>query len=424
MRTLTISLLFVVIASIFGLGWALDHLFYRYTAEQPQDELSSYQALGRQLALTLNELSIPDDFVDRWPATPSAQLRLIDAGALPLPQALQRQFQSGEPLVLESQQQLDIHFYLPSHDRVLSLTPAIDRRGGVSGLQAGFTALFYLGMFALTLVWLYPLLNRLVQLRHTANRFGAGDLSARLKPAKLSYIPDIEAEFNRMAARIQLLIEDNKLLSSAVSHDLRTPLARLRFGIDTLSDTDDGAARQKYLARISGDLNEMERLVESLLRFARLDHTLSETARAPLDLAELTSECLRQYHDESIAIDYRAAPDNTRIDGSSEFLAMLLNNLLQNALRYARSRVRVCIERSERHVTLQISDDGPGIADEHREDVLKPFNRGATGSTDGYGLGLAIVQRIAEWHGASLQLDHCALLGGANFTLAFPARRA
>ena len=58
------------------------------------------------------------------------------------------------------------------------------------------------------------------------------------------------------------------------------------------------------------------------------------------------------------------------------------------------------------------------------EDVLKPFNRGATGSTDGYGLGLAIVQRIAEWHGASLQLDRCTLLGGANFILEFPARRA
>ncbi len=424
MRRLALSLLFVVIASIFGLGWALDHLFYRYSSDGPLDELSIHRSIGLQLAHTLDNHSSPKTFVEQWSADGPFSLALQSASALPLPAELAEQFQNGEPLVLESEQRVDIHYYLPAHAQVLSLTPDIDHRNNISGMQAGFTALFYSGMFALTLLWLYPLLNRLIQLRRAASRFGSGDLTARLKPAKLSYIPDIEAEFNRMAARIQTLIEDNKLLSSAVSHDLRTPLARLRFGVDTLSDTDAPQARQKYLARISSDLDEMERLVESLLRFARLDHTLSATATETVDLAGLCAECLRQYHDESIAIDYRAAPGVSPIDGSSEYLAMLLNNLLQNALRYAASQVRVCISDSDRRITLQICDDGPGIADEHRGDVLKPFNRGATGTgKDGYGLGLAIVQRIAEWHHATLQLDSCPILKGARFTLTFPVSR-
>jgi len=211
-------------------------------------------------------------------------------------------------------------------------------------------------------------------------------------------------------------------LSSAVSHDLRTPLARLRFGIDTLSDTDNPRAKEKYLARISTDLDEMERLVESLLRFARLDHTLSNAASEPLDLATLAAECLRQYHDEYIAIDLRASPQLAPIHGSSEYLAMVLNNLLQNALRYASARIHVCLQQCEQKVVLQVSDDGPGVAAANRDNVLKPFNRGES-TNDGYGLGLAIVHRIAEWHNATLHLDSCPALGGARFTIAFPQTR-
>jgi two-component system OmpR family sensor kinase len=424
MRRLALSLLFVVIASIFGLGWALDHLFYQYSSDIALDELSIHQRLGQQLAHTLDNQSSPHAFIEQWPAHGPYTLALQQSSALPLPPELAQKFQRGEPLALESHQQLDIHYYLPQQQLVLSVTPQQHPGRRVSGMQAGFTALFYLGMFALTLLWLYPLISRLIQLRRVANRFGGGDLSARLQPARLSYISDIETEFNRMAARIQTLIEDNKLLSSAVSHDLRTPLARLRFGIDTLSDTDNPQAKEKYLTRISSDLDEMERLVESLLRFARLDHTLSNTAREPLDLAALAAECLRQYHDEAIAIDYRATPHLAAIDGSSEYLAMVLNNLLQNALRYATGQIHVSLQQREQQVVLQISDDGPGVAAEHRDNVLKPFNRGgATTAADGYGLGLAIVHRIAEWHHATLQLDSCPTLGGARFTIAFPMAR-
>ena len=120
-----------------------------------------------------------------------------------------------------------------------------------------------------------------------AKAFGEGRLDQRVQTHRHSYLHDIECEFNNMAKRIQNLVADNKLLSSAVSHDLRTPLARLRFGIDALDETGDEQTRKQYLERISADLTSMEQLVEVLLEYARLDKELADLPLQNIDIVSL-----------------------------------------------------------------------------------------------------------------------------------------
>jgi len=254
-------------------------------------------------------------------------------------------------------------------------------------------------------------------LRNTTQAFGAGQLESRVRTTGVTYIQDIEKDFNRMADQIQQLVEDNKLLTSAVSHDLRTPLARLRFGIDTLAETSSAEEREKYFDRVNKDLDEMESLVNSLLRYAKLDHVMAGVVKQPVSIRRLVGECISQHYDTDISIvvdDSNISRDNSLvIDGCIEHLATLINNVIQNAIRYANYQIILEMKSSDKNIIVTICDDGPGIPSDLREQVMKPFERGAASGKDGYGLGLAVAVRIAKYHGGFINIDDCGRLGGA-----------
>jgi len=131
------------------------------------------------------------------------------------------------------------------------------------------TLQFYLIVIAVLLAWLFPLIKRLLNLQKVAKQLGTGDFSSRVNVSKFSYISSIESDFNRMANQIQKLVDDNQMLSRAVSHNLKTPLTRLRMGIDVLEETTDNSEMEGYIKRINGDLDEMQTLVETLLQYSK-----------------------------------------------------------------------------------------------------------------------------------------------------------
>lgn len=414
-----------MLASIIGLGWALDHLYKSVTNPEATDDISVYRTFSSDLAIALNSTQHPSAFLAQWPDNTDIPITLQDQDNFPLPVEMAETFENGEALVLESEQGISINYFLPAHRKVLTVTPITGTRDNLPLLQRILTAAFYGGILSLMLLWLYPLLRRLKQLRNSAINFGSGDLQTRINTSGISYIADIENEFNNMAQHIQILVEDNKLLSSAVSHDLRTPLARLRFGIDTLSDARNPDDRNRYLSRINNDLDEMEKLVNSLLNFSRLDHSLTGINKTEINVSQLIEELLIQYHDEQIEIRMTSNNHQATIEGSTEYIAMLLNNLLQNASRYAVKTVKVDIIHSTHAVQIKVSDDGPGIPAAIRSDVLKPFTKGQKQpqTPQGYGLGLAIVSRIAHWHQATVAIDDCPELQGARITIEFSLRK-
>lgn len=422
MRKLTLSLLVVVIVAMLGIGWALDGLFERYFDSDDRFYSSAYLDMGRTLATIVDRQD--DSSALPQPMTTDAALRLsiTPLHAFPLPEELESSFINGEPLALESDGESTLSYYLPKRQQVLTLvTSTVPVKKGITHLRIFFTASFYGGITVLLLMWLYPLISRLIKLKNTSLAFGKGDLSQRVDTHSMSYITEIETAFNQMAQRIQTLVNDNKLLGNAVSHDLRTPLARLRFGIDALSETTDTETQINYQKRISNDIDEMESLVETLLNYARLDQSMVAIDQQHCHFIEIIQACIKNLSENDIRIDIVYPENDLIVTGNRQYLSMLINNLLSNARQHARTQVKVICHQSAQGITLLIDDDGTGIDPSEIDNILKPFMKGSTNQASaGYGMGLAIAKRIAEWHHGKLAIDRSRELGGASIQVTIP----
>lgn len=425
MKKLTLSLIIVILASIFGLGIAIDNLFNSTqtndaaTKDKLSVELAAFQTMGAGLAKTIDEQQTLAHIWASWPQQDSLELSIEPLSSLYLPSQLRDSFYQGNALILHNDNFVTMQFYLATHQQVLTLTivPQSDLTPNDSW-QLVFTSLFYAGILLVILIWVYPLINQLTRLKKTTHAFGQGKLSTRIQSQRFSYTADIEHEFNRMAKRIEALINDNKLLSDAVSHDLRTPLSRLRFGIEALQETNDPTRQQRYQQHLCDDIDEMEQLVNVLLEYARLD-SLDNMKRQPADLTSLLTQLSTQFEFSEKKFTWHISDRDNIINANATHLRMLLNNLIVNAGQHAKSQVAV----SQTSQSICIEDDGKGIPVELRQSLLKPFVRGEQDDENtinkGYGMGLAIAARIADLHGASLIIDDSPTLTGARITIQF-----
>lgn len=422
MPKLTLSLLLVVILAVVSIGGALDNFFHQYHTQPNKitHELSAYHQLGTSLAATLDQQPDPQQFIKNWQQAPQLSVELVDLDDVFLPVSLKDDFYAGKPLDFESEENITIHFIVPSHNQTLVFTiPPIATDNHNNTLQLVFTVLFYLGIVLVVLVWLYPLIKQLQQLRRYTKAFGEGQLQQRINVKPASYIASIEHEFNRMAQRIESLISDNKLLSDAVAHDLRTPLARLRFGIEMLQETDTPETRKKHQQRLSRDIDEMEKLVNVLLNYARIEQSMLATQPQRIDLNALVSECVEVATHGEIHVHWQPQTDAV-IYGDTNYISMLINNLLGNALQYAHHHISIKVTKKGAKIRLAISDDGPGIPNDKRSELSKPFMRGDYAlEKPGFGMGLAIVAKIAQLHDAVFEIDDSAELGGAECCVVF-----
>lgn len=443
MRTLTFSLLTMVLIATLGLSWLFDNFYQQYQQqylqEKPQgqqkhratDEVSVLEGLGQSIAQALDDLDNKQQFINRWSTRDDRHLALLELANFPLPEPLMQDLMAGQPLVLETADTLAIHYYLPHSKQVLMLTsPRVNDENKNSLLAMFLTSLFYIVMIALMFLWLYPLLKRLVNLRQVAKAFGEGELEQRIDVGSVSYIRDLEIEFNHMAQRIEGLVSDVKLLSNAVSHDLRTPLARIRFGIDTLQEEDDPKLRQCFQDKISDNVDEMSRLVETLLNYARLDQAMINIDKKRVNFSQLLTRSIAHKEDSAINMSVNMPTAPVYMIGDSNYLMILVANLLQNAQQYCQSKINVSLLEKGDYITLTVEDDGPGISVELRDKIVQPFIRGENivrGKNlsvsakkipvKGYGMGLAIVQRIVDWHHGKLEISSSAELTGAQFTI-------
>ncbi|WP_039915175.1 ATP-binding protein [Cellvibrio mixtus] len=428
MKRLTLSLLIVVVSAVIGLGWGIDQW---YNDQEPSTEdasLIAYKTVGRELAILLDQQGVQIEW-DNWLAFSTMHPQIIPYGEFPLPQNLQKNFEKGEALLLESGDQLSLNYYLASQDQVLSLTlPDELRQDSPGWLNWLLTFLFYGGVILVVLIWLYPLLRRLSLLRRTAQEFGAGNLQARIASDKNSYISSIELEFNRMAQRIEQLIADNKLLSRGLSHDLRTPLARLRFGLDVLGEAELPSMQQQQLAHLNRDLAAMESLVEALLNYARMDQAQIAFSPRELILSDFVRRLQQEFYIDQVELGIDDVAEKISVSVDPDYLAMLIHNLVQNALHYGKGVVRVSIALAVNSLILKVEDNGSGIPESERQKVLQPFYRSSqlqsTEDRRGYGLGLAVVERIVQWHSAQLTLGQSPSLGGLEVSVTFPVPSA
>ncbi|MCZ4337268.1 ATP-binding protein [Shewanella colwelliana] len=425
MRKLIASLILAVLATIISLGWSISEFaaLHNPQTEAPSttDHLAALKLLGVSLARSLdNDATNNDIFIDNWNQHNSEQLSLVAETEFILPSPLQLQFDSEASLLLESDEGISLHYLLPKTGKVLNINTSLTTPAEASlNLNKLYTMVFYGGVVLIMLVWVSPLIRQLLNLSKTTKAFGMGKLQQRIVVNKTSYIGSIETEFNRMADRIQQLVNDNKLLCRAVSHDLKTPIARLRFGIEALEETHNEKLRVKYFQRLNRDIDTMEELVMTLLSYARLDQA---NIQPDLQLIELNGWLQQKLANQSgpHQLNFLPSSDPLMVNTDPKYLSMQVANLLSNAERFGHSKVQVVVEVKGDSGWVHFDDDGHGIAAEEAEQVIKPFVRGQQSRGNaGHGMGLAIVTRIGCWMGSKLLIGRAPELGGARMSLQF-----
>ena len=263
----------------------------------------------------------------------------------------------------------------------------------------------------------YPVVRRLTRrlerLQASVEAWGEGDLATRVAVEGEDEVALLAISFNQAAGRIEALMRAQKSLLANASHELRSPLARIRMAIELLHDQAPPALREE-LAR---NIEELDQLVGELLLASRLDATTAHAPPVAVDLAGLVAEeCARA------AADCAAEP--ACLTGDPVLLRRMIRNLLENGLRHGRG-APVALELSRpdpSEIRIEVSDGGPGVPEEEREAIFEPFYRvrGASEADGGYGLGLSLVRQIARRHGGDVGCVGKAG-GGCVFTVTLPA---
>ena len=274
--------------------------------------------------------------------------------------------------------------------------------------------------------WVRPVWRDLETLRQTARDLGDGDFEARTPPARSKLFAPLSDTMNSMAERVQQLLATHRELSSAISHELRTPIARMRFALEMLAGTDERSERERLWTMMEADLDELDHLIDTSLTYARFEREAPEPHFSSVRFADWLSDEVDAVRllgrDLKITVDTTQLPQDLDVDVDRKAMPYALRNLLRNAFRYASARIVVSAELREGNIVVHVDDDGIGIPPEDRESVFSAFtrlDRSRDRATGGYGLGLAITRRVLELHGGTATADS-APLGGARFTLAWP----
>ena len=264
------------------------------------------------------------------------------------------------------------------------------------------------------------LTRRLEDLRSGVEQWGAGALSLRLDGAGDDEVAVVARTFNASAARVEALLASQKALLANASHELRSPLARLRLAIE-LWFAHPSAEMQAEIVR---NLAESDQLVEEILLASRLDHAGPDAARmARVDLLGLAAEEAARIGAAVTCMSDGVAP--VEIDGDATLLRRLIRNLLENAAKHGRPPITIAVTRRANMARVVVADAGEGIAAAERERVFEPFYRpaGRSESSGGWGLGLSLVRQIAERHGGGASCE-AAPGGGSRFVVDLATRRA
>ena len=272
--------------------------------------------------------------------------------------------------------------------------------------------------------------KRLTRLEQTTASFTAGDYNARVTIQEGEYLTQLGLAFNTMADQVQAVLSSQQDLMRAVSHEFRTPVARVRFALQMVDDMSESPGIRRLLKGVDDDIESIDRLIDEILTYARLDSAtdgllpLEPVSLEVRDIADRVVETLTPLHPQ-LTFEVTGGQD-LNVHADARYLQRALQNLVSNACTHASSRIHVRLLGDERMVYLSVEDDGAGVPLEERERIFKPFARIDDSRTrhqpgiGGYGLGLAIVARIVHWHHGRITVDTAPELGGAQFILSLP----
>lgn len=279
-------------------------------------------------------------------------------------------------------------------------------------------ALLLAVLFVAVAVGAYPVVRRLTRrleaLKLGVEAFGAGALHQRVAEDGRDEVAAVGASFNRAAARIEALLRSHQSLLANASHELRSPLARLKMAVAMMEDAPP-AQKAALRKEIDTDIAELDALVEEVLLASRLDAASVMEQKEAVGLLGLAAE-------EAARVGASAQGDDVQVQGEERLLRRALRNLLENARRYGGGEIEATVARRARGgAEVRVADRGPGVPEAYRERIFEAFFRvpGHAEREGGVGLGLSLVRQIAERHGGRVRCE-AREGGGSCFVLELP----
>ena len=255
-------------------------------------------------------------------------------------------------------------------------------------------------MVFISLIFLKNQTRPITNLAKVAQKFGKGEAIEEFKPSGASEIRQAGYEFDKMRKRIQRHLNQRSEMLSGISHDLRTPLTRMKLQIAFIED--------KELAnKLAEDINEMEKMLNEYLQFTSSTYL---EKNEEFDLSDLIKEIIEKYNNKNITSNLSL---NININGKKNLIKRCINNLIDNGIKYG-DKVNVELSKSTNNLFIKVEDNGPGIPKKEYENVFKPFykiDKGRAESKSSVGLGLSIASDIIRSHGGNIKLEKSSMNG-------------
>ncbi|MBP0948112.1 ATP-binding protein [Pseudomonas alliivorans] len=276
--------------------------------------------------------------------------------------------------------------------------------------------------------------RRVQELEAAATLIAQGSLQTRVPTEGSDSVGRLAAAFNSMAEHLQRSLMIQRELVRAVSHELRTPVARLRFGLEMVSDATTSEARLKYMRGMDSDIQDLDKLVDEMLTYARLEQGAPTLNFQRIDLEALIDQVIAELAPLRAEVRVSRGECITAAEGETawveaepRYMHRALQNLVSNAMRHAETQVSISYRLGAQRCRIDVDDDGPGVPKDAWEQIFTPFMRiddSRTRASGGHGLGLSIVRRIINWHEGRALIGRSESLGGACFSLSWPRTQA
>ena len=248
----------------------------------------------------------------------------------------------------------------------------------------------------------------IISLARASEKFGRGEDVEEFRPSGALEIRQAGYEFDKMRKRITRHLNQRSEMLSGISHDLRTPLTRIKLQLAFIKD-------KEISKKLSNDVTEMEKMLNEYLQFASSG---SAEKTETFDLSDLLESTVIKYERKEITTDI---PERVFLDGRKNLIERCFNNLIDNSIKYSTS-ILISLKKSANSIIIIIDDDGPGIPENERENVLKPFykiDKSRSDSKSGVGLGLSIASDIIRSHGGNISLERSPT-NGLRVTIFLP----
>ncbi len=255
-------------------------------------------------------------------------------------------------------------------------------------------------MVLISLIFLKNQTRPITNLARAAEKFGKGEEIEEFKPSGASEIRRAGYEFDKMRKRIIRHLNQRSEMLSGISHDLRTPLTRMKLQITFVKD-------KEVSKKLTEDVDEMEKMLNEYLQFTKSSFSEKDEM---FNLTDLIREVISKYENDNISLELMP---RIYFNGKKNLITRCINNLLDNAIKYAK-KVNIELNKNNNNLFIKIEDDGPGIPKTEYENVFKPFykiNKGRADSKSSVGLGLSIASDIIKSHGGNIKLDKSKMKG-------------